>query len=121
MILRILAVDDEPLALEMLADAIKKAAPDAEVIEFGTPSELLRYAENNICDIAFLDIHMRGMTGIGLAGRLKEKLPDINIVFVTGYDEYAGEAMALHASGYIVKPVTAEKVFRELADLRHPV
>jgi two-component SAPR family response regulator len=45
----------------------------------------------------------------------------VNVIFATGYNEYAGEAMNMHASGYLMKPITAEKVRRELDDLRHPV
>lgn len=72
-------------------------------------SEALTCMQENPCDIAFLDIRMRSMTGLELARKLKDIHPKINIIFVTGYDEYAGEAMRLHASGYIEKPVTEEK------------
>lgn len=64
---------------------------------------------------------MRGMNGVELARRLKEINPKMNIIFVTGYSEYAGEAMSLHASGYIMKPVSKAKVEKELADLRFPI
>ena len=119
--MRIFAADDEPLALDMLTDAIVEAAPDAEVAAFLKPSALLQHAKEHPADAAFLDIRMRGMTGVALAKRLKELLPALNIIFVTGYEEYAGDAMAMHASGYIRKPVTAEKVRAELRDLRNPV
>ena len=119
--MRILCVDDEPLALQMLEMSIKKAKPDADVTAFEDQDDLLEDAEKNGCDIAFLDIHMRGMNGVELAKRLKEINPKMNIIFVTGFSEYAGDAMSLHASGYIMKPVTAAEVKRELSDLRFPV
>ena len=119
--MRILAADDEPLALEMLSDAVREAAPDAQLETFLKPTALLAFAKEHPADVAFLDIRMRGMTGVVLAKRLKELTPALNIVFVTGYEEYTGDAMAMHASGYIRKPVTAEKVRTELMDLRHPV
>ena len=56
-----------------------------------------------------------------LAKELKSVNPKMNIIFVTGFSEYAGDAMKLHASGYIMKPVTAEEVKRELSDLRFPI
>lgn len=117
----IFTADDEPLALELLTESVKAAAPEAEVIPFSKPSQLLEYAAKSPASIAFLDIRMRGMTGLQLAKRLKELTPDINLIFVTGYDEYAGDAMALHASGYIVKPVTVKAVKAELSDLRRPI
>lgn len=119
--MRILCVDDEPLALQMLDLSIKKAKPDAEVLGFDEPEDLLAEAEKNSCDIAFLDIHMSEMDGVEAAKRLKEINPKMNIIFVTGFSEYTGDAMRLHASGYIMKPVTKEKVAAELDDLRFPI
>ncbi len=119
--MRMLCVDDEPLMLKMLEMAIKEAKPDADVTAYRYQDELLEDAKKNGCDIAFLDIHMRGMNGVELAKELKAVNPKMNIIFVTGFSEYAGEAMNLHASGYIMKPVTKEKVQAELADLRFPI
>ena len=119
--MRILCVDDEPLALQMLMISIRKAKPDAEVDGFEEPEDLLEEAKKNGCDIAFLDIHMSGMDGVEAAKKLKEINPKMNIIFVTGYSEYAGEAMRLHASGYIMKPVNKEKVAAEQEDLRFPI
>ena len=118
--MKIIAADDEYLALEMLKDAISLAAPDAEVFAFKKPSALLEFAEHTSCDVAFLDIQMCGKGGIELAKILKEKNNAVNIIFVTGYSDYTGDAMSLHASGYIMKPVTAEKIRKELCDLRYP-
>lgn len=119
--MRILCVDDEPLMLKMLEMAIKEAKPDADITAHKKQADLLNDAKENGCDIAFLDIHMRGMNGVELAKELKGVNPKMNIIFVTGYSEYAGEAMSLHASGYIMKPVTKEKIEHELSDLRFPI
>lgn len=119
--MKILCVDDEPLALQMLEISIQKAKPDAEVIGFEEPEDLLDEASKNGCDIAFLDIHMSEMDGVEAAKRLKEINPKMNIIFVTGFSEYTGDAMRLHASGYIMKPVTKDKVASELEDLRFPI
>ena len=107
--------------LQMLEMAVREAKPDADITAFDDQDELLEDAKNSGCDIAFLDIHMRGMTGVELAKELKAVNPKMNIIFVTGFSEYAGDAMKLHASGYIMKPVTAEKVKSELEDLRFPI
>ena len=119
--MRIIAADDERLSLELLTGTLAKVLPDAEVAAFTKPSQVLAYAAENPSDVALLDIHMRTMTGLALAKQLKELQPELNIIFVTGFSEYTGEAMQLHASGYIEKPVTADKLLRELEDLRHPV
>ena len=119
--MRMLCVDDEPLMLKMLEMAVKEAKPDADITAFRKQADLLEDAKQNGCDIAFLDIHMRGMNGVELAKELKKVNPKMNIIFVTGFSEYKGDAMDMKASGYIMKPVTKEKVEQELSDLRFPV
>ena len=103
--MRILCLDDEPLALKMLEAAIREAKSDAEVTAFRKQADLLEDAKQNGCDVAFLDIHMRGMNGVEVAKRLKEINPKMNIIFVTGFSDYKGDAMDMKASGYIMKPV----------------
>ena len=119
--MNILLIDDEPLALEMLKDSVAEACPDAVLHPFLKTSEALAFLHENPVDIAFLDIQMRGMTGLEMAVKCKQLYPKINLIFATGYDSYAIEAMTMHASGYIMKPITAEKVRKELMNLRHPL
>ena len=119
--MRILCLDDEPLALKMLEQAVKAARPDADISTFRKQAELIAEAEKNGCDVAFLDIYMRGITGVEVAKRLKGINPKMNIIFVTGFSEYKGDAMDMKASGYIMKPVTADEVKAELDDLRFPI
>lgn len=119
--MKILAVDDEAIALDGLVSCIEKAEPDAEVRGFRSGLQALDFVGKNPCDVAFLDIEMRELDGIELARRLKRENPKINLIFATGYSAYAGDALSLRASGYLLKPVTAEKVRQELDELRHPV
>ena len=70
--MRIIAVDDEEIALENLADAIREAEPNAEVTAFDSADAAYLYASENKCASAFLDINMGGISGIALftnAGR----------------------------------------------------
>ena len=116
-----LAVDDENLQLNKLVDAIKEASPGSEIISFNNPVIALESIKNLKIDVAFLDIEMAGMNGVELAKKLKSINPLINIIFVTGYTEYALDAYNIHASGYLTKPVNAEKIKAELSDLRFPM
>ncbi|MGN1095598.1 MAG: LytR/AlgR family response regulator transcription factor [Eubacteriales bacterium] len=118
--MRLIAADDEPLALKRLEKSIREACPEAEVFAFEMPSELLKFVQNNVCDVAFLDIKMYDMTGIEIAKEIQKYIPNINIVFVTGYADYALDAMSLYPSGYIMKPVTKEKIMTEMEHLRFP-
>lgn len=119
--MKILAVDDEKLVLDALVDAITEAAPEAEIHAFQSGKKALEYAETDICEIAFLDIRLRGMTGLELALQLKMLWPYVNIIFASGYDEYVMEAMKVRASGYILKPVSSEQIRDELENLRIPL
>ena len=119
--MRIIAVDDEKIALESLASAIKAIVAEDEVVSFRYPEDALDYAKDNLCDIAFLDVEMAGMSGVELASELKKYNSEINIVFCTGYGNYRDAAFELHASGYLMKPITPEKIKRELENLRRPI
>ena len=119
--MRVLCLDDEELALQMIVTCVKEAKPDADVEGFDDQDELLEEAQKNGCDVVFLDIHMPGMNGVEVAKRLKEINRKMNIIFVTGFAEYKGEAMDMKASGYIMKPVMTEEVAAELEDLRFPI
>lgn len=119
--MKILAVDDEKLALDTLMDSIGKTVPGAALAGFRKPEEALSYVRDNACDIAFLDIKMRGMTGLELARRLKDIRGEINIIFVTGYSEYSLDAFRLYASDYLLKPATPDAVRQALEHLRTSV
>lgn len=118
--MKVIAVDDERLALNNIVKLLRQVLPDAEVLPFGTPGDAFDYLSRNAVDIAFLDIEMGGLNGIALGKRCKELCPKVNIIFVTGYSEYMMEAFRLHASGYLMKPVLLEDLKAELQNLRHP-
>ena len=70
--MRILCLDDEPLALRMLEQAVRQSRPNADISAFLDQDDLLEETKRGGCDIALLDIHMRGMNGVELAKKLKE-------------------------------------------------
>lgn len=118
----ILAVDDEQLMLDALTGSIQEAAPNEKVVPFRKGSDAIAYARENVIDVAFLDIRMRGMDGLELGRRLLELYPEINLIFCTSYDEYVSEAFrSIRCNGYITKPVDAEQISAELAHLRVPL
>ena len=119
--MRIIAVDDEKIALDALSGAIRAIVTEDDVVSFRYPEDALEYAKDNSCDIAFLDVEMAGMSGVELAEALKKYNSEINIVFCTGYGHYRDAAFDLHASGYLMKPITPEKVKHELENLRRPI
>ena len=113
-----IAVDDEVLMLGALVKAVN-ASPDIATVEKFSDCEMaLEFVKNNAVDIAFLDINMRGMGGLALAEKIIAMRPDCKIVFCTGYEEYALSAFKLHASGYLMKPISAEDVQKEIDNIK---
>ena len=113
-----IAVDDEALMLGALVAAIEASSDIAEVTKFSNCEEALDFVRNKPVDIAFLDINMRGMGGLALAEKIIAACPTCKIVFCTGYEEYAIPAFKLHASGYLMKPVSAEDVQGEIDNIK---
>lgn len=120
--MKIIVVDDEKIALQGLEKSVREVLPEAVIYSASKEEDALEIMKNNNCDVAFLDICLRGSVhGVELARELKRYNPHINIIFTTGYTEYMMDAFKLHVSGYLIKPVTAEKIKKEIEDLRYPV
>ena len=113
-----IAVDDEPLMLGALVKAIK-ASPDITAVKnFTSCEDAIDFIKSNFVDVAFLDINMRGMGGLSLAEKIIDLCPECKIVFCTGYEEYAVQAFRIHASGYLMKPVSAKDVQVEINNIK---
>ena len=104
--------------LGALVAAIEESADISEVTSFSDCDAALDFVRENRIDVAFLDINMRGMGGLALAERIVSARPDCKIVFCTGYEEYAIPAFKLHASGYLMKPISAEDVQGEIDNIK---
>jgi two-component SAPR family response regulator len=104
--------------LGALAKAISASQDITAVMKFSDCEDAIDYVKGNPVDIAFLDINMRGMGGLSLAQKIVEICPECKIVFCTGYEEYAIQAFKLHASGYLMKPVSAADVQAEIDNIK---
>lgn len=113
-----ITVDDETPMLNALTDIVK-TSPDVETVySFSTCSTALEWISENSADVAFLDINMRGMGGLALAEKITEFHPECKIVFCTGHEEYALNAIQLRCSGYLMKPITHEAVQKEIDHIK---
>ncbi|MDO5574641.1 MAG: response regulator [bacterium] len=112
-----IAVDDESFALRDLEEALHTAAQNCTLTCFTTAGKALDFARNVQIDVAFLDIELGSTNGLVLARQLKDLQPEIHIIFVTSYEQYAVKAFELHATGYLMKPVTTADIRRELTFL----
>lgn len=119
--MKVMVVDDEAIILAMETEEVKKALPEAEVVSFQSADEALEYAREQTVDIAFLDINLEESSGLELTQSLQRLDPHINVIFCTGYSEYALDAWELYCSGYLMKPMTTAKLRKALDSLRYPV
>ncbi|WP_026528111.1 response regulator [Butyrivibrio sp. VCD2006] len=112
--MRAICVDDEALILQRTVSLVKKTNIFDDVESFMEPVEALEYLDSKKADLALLDIDMPDMGGLELATNIKQRCPDIKIIFLTGYSEYAIDAYAMHATGYLLKPIGYDKLLSEL-------
>ncbi|MGG4094992.1 response regulator [Paenibacillus lautus] len=118
--MKVILVDDEPLALKYLErQLLKLDTMSIDVIgTYSNPFEGRDEILIRDVDIVFLDISLPELNGIELAEQLLEQKPHLCIVFVTGYHEYAVTAFELNAVDYIVKPVQLDRVAKTMERLR---
>jgi two-component SAPR family response regulator len=117
--MRAILVDDERLALAQLKKILERHVGGVQVIGmYSDPTRVVAIAEKLAPDVVFLDIHMPGMSGVKLGELLQERVPAVEIVFVTGYDQYAVHAFEMYALDYIMKPVQPERLSKTMQRLR---
>ena len=112
----IFVIDDEERIIKSATRHFTKLEPDARLETFMNPIDALNAIKKDgiIPDIVFCDIEMPEINGIKLAAKLKSLVPDLRIVFVTAYSEYAVDAFKVEAQGYIMKPVSLKDLRKEL-------
>ena len=81
---------------------------------FDNAQDALRFAQKNEIELAILDIKIKGMDGICLGGFLRDKYPDLLLLFISDNELYAMDAIRLHAVDYLLKPYTQEEFMYSL-------
>ena len=112
--MKAICVDDEPLAVEYTIEQCASLREIREIKGFTDAKSALDYLRCHMVDLALLDINMPEIDGITLAERIKKLCPHTAILFLTAYREYAFDAYSVHPSGYLLKPVSMEKLAAEV-------
>lgn len=107
--MKCLALDDEPLALEIIEDFAAKAPFPMQVKTFENAALALRYMQDEQVDLLFLDIKMPDITGIQFLKALKH--PPM-VIFTTAYQEYAMDGFNLDVVDYLLKPIPFERFIK---------
>lgn len=116
----VIIVDDSKAILSDGLAVLEEAMPNATIMGFMRPQEAIDYAKTNRVALAILDIELGTVSGLSLSRRLLQINPHTNIVFLTAYPDYALDAWETEASGFMVKPLTPERIRKQLKKLRYP-
>jgi len=109
MIIKAIAVDDEPVALEIIRDHAKKV-PFIDLKQiFVSPVAALSYLAEYQIDLVFLDIKMPDISGLKFANLIEKKT---QVVFTTAYSEHALQGFELAVTDYLLKPICFERFLR---------
>lgn len=123
-LLKAIIVDDEILSIHLL-ESMLKASDSIEVIgTFRNPKDALTNIDILKPDILFLDIEMAEMTYFQLASKIENASHQIDIIFVTAYEQYALEAFNVQATDYILKPIDHDRLLKtieRLSERRYPI
>ncbi|MFZ2507671.1 MAG: LytTR family DNA-binding domain-containing protein [Steroidobacteraceae bacterium] len=118
--MRVLVVDDEPLARERLSHLVEEME-DAELAGVAASGEqALMLAGTLRPEVVLLDIRMPGMDGLEAARHLARMPDPPAVIFTTAFDEHALAAFEVQAAGYVLKPVRQEKLVEAIARARQP-
>lgn len=113
--MHIIYIDDESPALDNFRYTAEKIPEITSLEMLQDGYEALEFIKKNMADVVFLDMSMPEIHGLELAKEIKKHDPNIRIVFVTAYDQYALDAWKVDATGYLLKPYTADDIRKELS------
>jgi two-component system, LytTR family, response regulator len=116
--IKAILVDDEEMALDVLDILLREIGGVSVLGKFQRADEAIEQVERLQPDLIFLDIEMPGLNGLVAAERLQSRYKDAEIIFVTAYKEYGLHAFDVHARGYLLKPVSKERLAKQLSHYR---
>ena len=118
--MNVIILDNHKLIITEIRRQVLSVMPSAECICFTKQREAIEYVKKHRVDVALLDVDMPGLNGIEVAELMCQINPRLNIIFITGYPEYALQAFTVPVSDFIVKPVSEDALRASFQKLRFP-
>ncbi len=115
--IRVLIVDDQPRARQSLRVLLTTCPQVKEVKEAALAREAMRMMEESQSDVVLMDVQMPEMDGLQATRLIKAKWPQVKVIVLTMYAEYAAAAEAAGADAFICKGEPAEKLLTTLAEV----
>jgi len=112
--MKVIIVDDEPKAIELIASYLKHFASFELVATFRNGLKALEFLNTNTVDVVFLDINMPHLSGLSLSKMID---PKTSIVFTTAYSEHALESYDVNTADYLLKPISLERFSKTITKL----
>ncbi|MDT0595313.1 LytR/AlgR family response regulator transcription factor [Glaciecola petra] len=111
--IRTILVDDEPLALKLMAAKLKKHSQIKIISQCRNGREAIKAINELEPDLIFLDIQMPGISGLEVIKSVQGEMMPL-VVFATAYEQYALEAFDANAVDYVLKPIDDDRVARAI-------
>lgn len=111
---KIAVCDDDSLILSIMKEYLESVKSYFHIDFFSSGEELL--ASEKAYDVIFLDIDMKGISGIDTGRKIRTYSKKAKIIYVTAYEDFRDYAFSVHAFGYLIKPVTKEKIMEVLLE-----
>jgi len=112
--MRVIIVDDEPRAIELIASYLEHFSSFELVSTFRNGLKALEFLNTNSVDVVFLDINMPHLSGLSLSKMIDSKT---DIIFTTAYSEHALESYEVNALDYLLKPISLERFSKTITKL----
>jgi len=115
--MRVLVIEDEPLAQEELVRLIHKLFPEMDIVAIlSLVSESIEWLTIHSADLIFMDIHLADGLSFDIFSQVDLKTP---IIFTTAYDQYAVQAFQVNGVGYLLKPIVEKNLISAVDKLNH--
>lgn len=113
--MKVLIIEDEPLAQEELVRIIEKRFPQMEIVgKLCMVKECIKWLSKNEADLIFMDIHLADGVSFDIFDYIEVRTP---IIFTTAYDQYAIQAFKVNGIGYLLKPIVEVDLVRAVEKL----